>query len=106
MQKEQDPNKIYKKFLDQAKKEGYDHTAINQIVGRETKAVLTKAEVEAGLNFSNWVQEDIGKRYEIIGGKTWKFTTGRGIVLIPAGLAQQRIGLNQHLWNESGYNFV
>jgi len=101
-----EPQAIYKKFLDEAVKQGYDHSAINQIVGVERQAVLTKAEVQAGLNFSNWVMEDIGQRYEIIGGKTWNFTTSKGIVLIPKNLAEERLGLNRHLWNKEGYNKV
>ena len=102
MPKKQDAKTIYKDFLDKAKKE-YEHTAINQIVGKETKAVFTEAEVEAGLNFSKWLQEKIGERYEIIGGKTYNFTSSRGIVLIPKDLAESRLWLNKHAWKDGGY---
>jgi hypothetical protein len=99
-------DKVYKKFLKNAIKAGFAHNAINRIVGKERKAVLTEAEVEAGLAFSKWVEDEIGKRYEVIGGKTWVFTTSRGRVLIPAKLADVRLGLNSHLWKEKGSYFI
>ncbi len=96
-------NQLYAKFLKKAEKEGYDHNAINQIVGLGPQAVLTEAEIKAGQEFEKWLLEDIGKRYELIGGNTWQFTVKGGNVLIPAGLAASRIGLNSHMWHEKGY---
>lgn len=90
-----DSNQVYKKLLEDAKRRGFDHSAINNVV-RNT-FVATSAEVEAGKRFNNWVLEDIGARYGIIGGKTWK--AGKDM-LFPSQLVQQRRGLNIHLWDE------
>lgn len=91
------PNTIYIAFVKDAEKKGHDHTKLNNVV-RNT-FVATKAEIVAGKKFYKWVLEDpsgsIVKRYKIIGGKTWR----AGIdMLFPAGLVEQRRGLNQHLW--------
>lgn len=112
MKKMKEVNKLFRKFLKEAKNEGYPHNAINQIVGRTRKAVLTEAEVEAGHRFYLWVLKPLkglAKRYAVIGGKTWTFAIGdknEDRVLIPEPLAHQRLGMNSHLWNEKGYDFI
>jgi len=98
--------KLFKKFLEGSQKEGYSHNAINKIVGRKRQVVLTEAEVVAGLNFSRWVQENIGKRYKVVGGETCIFKTKKGLCLIPNDLAQTRLGLNQHLWGNGSYEVL
>ena len=90
-----DSNQIYAKFLENAEKNGIDHRRIDKVV-RNT-FVATSAEVEAGKQFYNWVLEDIGNRYKIIGGKTWR--AGEDM-LFPSRLVEQRRGLNMHLWDE------
>lgn len=88
------PANVYKSFLKDAENRGHDHTRIDKVV--RNKFVATWAEVEAGKSFHNWVLEDIGNRYKIIGGKTWR--AGKDM-LFPNELVHRR-QINMHLWDE------
>lgn len=90
-----DSSQVYNRLLKDAEQRGFDHMGMN-IVVRNT-FVATAAEVEAGKRFNKWVLEDIGNRYGIIGGKTWKAGNN---MLFPVKLVQQRRGLNIGLWDE------
>ena len=85
---------VYKKFLNDAEKRGHDHTRIDKVV--RNKFVATWAEVEAGKQFYNWTLEDIGNRYKIIGGKTWRAGDD---MLFPTKLVNSR-QINMHLWDK------
>lgn len=85
---------VYNKFLKDAENRGHDHTRIDKVV--RNKFVATWAEVEAGKKFYNWTLEDIGNRYKIIGGKTWR--AGKDM-LFPTGLVYSR-QINMHLWDK------
>lgn len=93
-----EPKKVYKRLLEKAKEEGFDHSGIVHII--RNRIAVTEAELEAAKAFFKWVLEDIEKRYKDIGGKTYRF--GKDM-LYPKELAEQRMGLNTHLWNEEGY---
>lgn len=85
---------VFKHFLKDAEKRGYDHIRIDKVV--RNKFVATWAEVEAGKKFYNWTLEDIGDRYRIIGGKTWRAGDN---MLFPTELVNDR-QINMHLWDE------
>ena len=88
------PDNVYNKFLKDAEERGLDHTRIDK--GVRNKFVATWAEVEAGKKFYDWTLEDIGTRYKIIGGKTWRAGDD---MLFPLELVNSR-QINMHLWDE------
>jgi hypothetical protein len=90
--------KIYTNFLKKEIKNGSKNDKIQYII--RDKIVVTEAEYKASIKFYNWVLENITNNYKIIGGNTWRFGNN---MLFPKELVNQRMGLNQHLWNKKTY---
>ena len=87
---------IWKKLLKLAQKKGIPHNQIDQIVGIKQKVNLTKAEIWAGRQLERWLLEDIGERYDVVGGKTYRVKISiefAECILIPSRLARERIQL-------------
>ena len=97
--------KLFKKELKAAIKQGVDHTRIDELAGCTTrKIVLTAAEAIAGKNvYTKFMTEQLWQDDEF--GQGWLFgspKTNLNIGLVPSSLASQRLGLNRHCWHLYG----
>lgn len=81
---------IWRKLLRIAQDRGYDHISIKNVVGDTQKLKLTNAELLSAVTLSKWILDDIPERYNIINGKTYRFSYGLELALIPIELATDR----------------
>ena len=81
---------IWRKLLRLAQDRGSNHISIKNIVGDTQKLRLTNAELSSAIELSKWILDDIPERYNIIGGKTYRFNYGLVLCLIPIELAEER----------------
>ena len=97
-------DKLFKKHLKQAIKEGYDHKAINWLAGcTERKLTLTEAEGEAGKRaYQQFMSEELWNDTEMDADPGWFFGSParvNNIGLVPSQLATHRLGLNRSNWH-------
>lgn len=99
---------LFKKELKSAIKQGIDHTRIDEVAGcTERKIVLTAAEAIAGKKvFEKFMADKLWNDTEWEeGDRGWLFgspDTMLNIGLVPAKLANNRLGLNRHCWHLYG----